>query len=136
MKHEITGIPPEDDEHAVRRDFEAFVRELEATPGKRVSVVFGFAWGNEIYAGSRVWLALDLTGSELRARVDAAESSGVGQIGSDDLRITLPDLGVERLYCHEDDIHVFADDRDHPYLEAQRQTWLTRGWEVYGRDLA
>ncbi len=44
MKHEITGTPPEDDEDAVRRDFETFVRDLEVTPARRVSVVFGFGW--------------------------------------------------------------------------------------------
>ena len=52
---------------AVRRDFEEFVTELESRPSERVGVVFGFAWGNEIYEHDRI--ELDLTGSELRARV-------------------------------------------------------------------
>ncbi|MBK9129758.1 MAG: hypothetical protein IPM13_18535 [Phycisphaerales bacterium] len=159
MKHEIIGTPPEDDADAVRRDFETFVRDLEATPGRRVSVVFGFAWGNEVYASD--WLALDLTGSEqdrpprhargrartgprrepsarrsgseLRVRVDAAEPGGLGAIGSDDLHITLPDLRVERRYCHEDDVHLIADDRSNACLEAQRQKWLDSGWEALPR---
>ncbi len=118
----------------MRRDFDAFVRDLESTPDKRVRVLFGFAWGNEIYG--RDWVALELTGAELRARVEAAEASGFGAVGADDLHITLPDLRIKRSYCHEADIHVVADDLTHPYVEAQRQTWVDMGWEVYLRDVA
>lgn len=127
MPHGFIGRPP--DAEAVRRDFEGFVAELESKPSEKVGVVFGFAWGNEIY--ERDWLELDLTGSELRARVAEAEAAGLGQIGSDDLYIKLPGLGVERQYCHEADIHVTAADAEHPYVQAERQRWLDRGWEVY-----
>ncbi len=123
MKFELIGRPPESDAvDAVRRDFEALLRNLESSPSQRVSVVFGFAWGNHIY--ERDWRALELTGGELRARMAAAEASGLGRIGSDDLHITLPDIGIERTYCHEADIHVIADESTHPYLGAQRQEWL------------
>lgn len=135
MKYELIGIPPQSDAvDAVRRDFEALVRDLEASPSKRVSVMFGFAWGNEIY--ERDWLALELSGAELRARVAAAETNGIGRIGSDDLHITLPDVGVERTYCHEADVHVIAAEDTHPYLEAQRQEWVRSGWQVHGREVA
>ncbi len=134
MQHEIIGTPPEDDQAAVRRDFEAFCCDLESTPSKRVSVVFGFAWGNEIYQHD--WLSLELTGSELRARVAAAEASGLGRIDSDNLHITLPDLRVTRLYCHEDDVHVVAEDRNDAYLVAQREKWIEAGWDVHPRDVA
>jgi hypothetical protein len=117
------------DAEAVRRDFDEFVTELESRSSERVLVLFGFAWGNEIYEHD--WLELDLTGSELRSRVAEAEAAGLGKVGSDDLYITLPGLGVKRLYCHEADIHVTAADAAHPYLEAERQEWLHRGWEVY-----
>ena len=110
---------------AVRRDFEEFVTELESRPSERVGVVFGFAWGNEIYEHD--WLELDLTGSELRARVAEAEAASLGKIGTDDLYIKLPALGVDRQYCHEADIHITAADARHPYVEAERQKWLDRG---------
>jgi len=126
MAHGFIGRPP--DAEAVRKDFEQFVAELESRPSERVGVVFGFAWGNEIY--ERDWLELDLTGSELRTRVAEAEAAGLGRIGADDLYITLPALGVERQYCHEADIHVTAEDASHPYVEAERQRWLACGWEV------
>jgi hypothetical protein len=135
VKYEIIGRPPESDAvGAVRRDFEAFLSQLESSPSKRVSVVFGFAWGNEIY--ERNWLALELTGCELRARVDAAEASGLGGIGSDDLHVTLPDIRIKRTYCHEADVHIVADESTNPYLEAQRQKWIDSGWEVHGREVA
>jgi len=119
LKYELIGTPPQSDAvAAVRSDFEALVHDLEASPSKRVSVVFGFAWGNEIY--ERDWVALELSGAELRARVAAAEASGFGRVGSDDLHITLPDVGVERTCCHEADVHVIAAEATHPYLGAQR----------------
>ena len=126
MTSGFVGRPP--DPQGVREDFEEFVTQLESTPAERVVVLFGYAWGNEIYEGD--WLELHLTGQELRARVAEVEAAGLGQIGSDDLFITLPALGVERQYCHEEDIHVTAADAEHPYVEAQRQTWLDRGWQV------
>ena len=113
----------------VRRDFDEFVTDLESRPSEKVCVVFGFAWGNEIYEHD--WLDLELTGSELRSRVAAAEAAGLGKIGNDDLYIIFPALGVERQYCHEADIHVTAADATHPYVEAERQKWLDRGWKVY-----
>ena len=127
MTHGFIGRPP--DAEAVRRDFDEFVTELESRPAEKVGVVFGFAWGNEIY--ERDWVELDLTGSELRSRVADAEAAGLGKIGSDDLYIKLPALGVERQYCHEADIHVTAADSEHPCVAAARQAWLDRGWEVY-----
>ena len=134
-KYEIIGCPPEPEvADAVRRDFSSLLRELESSPARRVTVTFGFAWGNEIYEGD--WLPLDLTGSELRARVDAAEAKGLGRIGSDDLYITLSDVGVERTYCHEADIHVCADDKTNSYLEDQRDRWIRSGWRVDGREVA
>ena len=135
MKYELLGTPPQSDAvAAVRHDFEALVRDLEASPSRRVSVVFGFAWGNHIYELD--WVALELSGAELRARVAAAEASGLGRIGSDDLHITLPDVGVERTYCHEADVHVVAPAGTHPYLAAQRQEWIRSGWHVHARDVA
>ena len=135
LKYELIGTPPQSDAVAgVRHDFEALVRDLEASPSKRASVVFGFAWGNHIYA--RDWVALELTGAELRARVAAAEANGLGRIGSDDLHITFPDVGVERTYCHEADVHVVAAEGTHPYLGAQRQEWVRSGWHVDAREVA
>lgn len=134
-RYEIIGRPPDPEgADAVRRDFASLLRELESSPTRRVTVTFGFAWGNKIY--ERDWLPLDLTGSELRDRVGAAEASGLGRIGSDDLSITLPDIGVERTYCHEADIHVCADDKTNSYLEAQRERWVRSGWHVDGREVA
>ena len=125
-KSGFAGTPP--DVEAVRKDFEEFLVQLESTPSEKVVVLFGFAWANEIYEHD--WLDLHLTGSELRARVAEAEAAGLGSIGSDDLFITLPALGVERLYCHEADIHVIAADPRHPYVETERQRWLELGWQV------
>jgi hypothetical protein len=65
MTHGYIGRP--NAAEALRRDFDGFVAELESRPAERVGVVFGFAWGNLIY--ERTWLELDLTGSELRARI-------------------------------------------------------------------
>ncbi len=125
--HGFIGRPL--DVQAVRLDFEAFVAELESRPSEKVHVVFGFAWGNEIYEHD--WLELVLTGSELRARVEAAEAAGLGKVGADDLFIRLPLLGVERHYCHEADIHVTANSSNNPYLQAERRAWLERGWTVF-----
>ncbi|MCW5983521.1 MAG: hypothetical protein KIT09_35850 [Bryobacteraceae bacterium] len=122
MKYELIGRPPAPvAEDALRRDFEAFLSELESSQS-RVSVVFGVAWGNEIY--ERDWRALEMSGGELRARVGAAESSGLGKIGRDDLHITLQDVGVQRTYCHHAEIHVAADASTHPNFEALRDAWI------------
>jgi hypothetical protein len=127
MNHGFVGRPP--DAETVRKDFDEFVSELESRPSEKVRVLFGFAWANEIYEHD--WLELNLTGRELRSRVAQAEAAGLGRIGSDDLYITLPEFGVERQYCHEADIHVTAADAKHPYVEAERQRWVSKGWAVY-----
>lgn len=130
MPYSLVGRPSSKD--AMRADFDEFVTQLEFDPEHRITVVFGFAWGNSIYEGD--WLDLELSGSELRERVAAAEASKLGKIGDDDLFIRLPSLGIERLYCHEADIHINGGRVDHPYVDDQRQKWIDRGWMVHSHE--
>ena len=135
MKHEFVARPPGNDPAvAVRQYFDSFVDRLETDPSRTVIVLFGFAWGNEIYEHD--WLELTLTGTELRDRVANTEADGLGRIASDDLHITIPELGVQILYCHESDIHVIADSCTNPYLISQQEEWQRNGWNVTEQTVA
>jgi hypothetical protein len=68
-------------------------------------VVFGFAWGNEYYAGD--WVPEDTPIRELEAKITSVEASGLGALARDDLYVTI--AGVEFLFCHEGDIHLEFD---------------------------
>lgn len=130
MRYELIGRPSNEAE--VRRDFEEFCASLESQPGHQVRVVFGFAWGNNIYKDK--WIELELSGADLRKKIAEAEHKKNGRIGEDDLFVTLPDMGVERHYCHEADVHVTAQRHDHPYILAEKQKWIARGWKIYERQ--
>lgn len=132
MNIEIIARPPS--VKNLRHEFEQLVTGLESAPEKRVRAMFGFAWANELYEGD--WLVLELSGSELRERVQKAEEAELGQIGSDDFFIWLPDHEVEILYCHEGDIHLEAPESGRKYIESESQRWVALGWDVKSREVA
>jgi hypothetical protein len=135
MRYEIIGSPPEKNStSAVREDFDRFLTGLEHSDIRSVSVVFGFAWGMEIYDGD--WTKLNLSINELRKRVETAESQNLGRIGCDDLHVTVPELNIEQTYCHETDVHIVADSEANLHLESQRKFWLEHGWDVSARHVA
>lgn len=132
MKYEIIATPPGPDRvAAVREEFDSFLTDLEQSETQNVNVIFGFAWGNQVYGGD--WIELTLTASEIRSRVSAAESRQLGRIGGDDFHVSIPASNVERLYCHEADIHIVADGQTNSYLQAQQERWQQLGWQVSGR---
>ena len=133
MKKGYIGRPPQDiAENAIREDFKSFINDPEVISENYINVVFGFAWGNAIYESD--WVELRMTGSELYERVKIAEAQGLGSIGTDDLYIVFPRLGVEVQYCHEADIHITAKDTTHPYVVKKQKEWLKKRWEVIEWD--
>ena len=81
--------------------------------GDKVTVLFGFAWGNYIYD----WKDQVMSWAELSEAVTNAEENGDGSIGSDDLYLT---VGEDKFtFCHHSDIHY----PDQPTTKLGKALW-------------
>jgi hypothetical protein len=114
----------------IRVAFQQFLVDAAQDPSNQLSVMFGFAWGNDIYASD--WLEELLSPSELRARVQSAEEAGLGSISDDDLYVTVAKTGLRYTFCHENDIHVEGDPTSSDINEL-RSRFLSMGWQVFER---
>jgi len=74
----------------------------EDTP--RISVVFGFAWGNEL--GDGQWSPEIIESVRLLDRIREVEDSRVGKFGDDEIIIEVPGDSLSVTFCHERDIHL------------------------------
>jgi hypothetical protein len=105
----LTDELPDD---AIRSAFERMV-SIGKRHGGNVTVLFGFAWGNDIHD----WKDQVMTWAELSGAVRQAEANGVGSIGSDDLHLT---IGSDQFtFCHHSDIHY----PDQPATELGKALW-------------
>jgi hypothetical protein len=99
-------------EETIRSAFDRMV-DMGSQHGSKVTVLFGFAWGNHIHD----WKDQVMTWAEVAEAVRIAEENGDGTIGSDDLYLTIgPD---EFIFCHHSDIHY----PDRPTTELGKALW-------------
>jgi hypothetical protein len=114
----------------VRREFSRFLERARSAGWAELKVLFGFAWGNDVYTGD--WIEEILTPDQLLQRVEAAEQKGYGRIGGDDLFVTPIVTGVQHTFCHESDIHLEAADND-AYIASEVLRFRDMGWELHQR---
>lgn len=112
----------------MRRHFFCHLDELEAAGIPAVRIMFGFAWGNYVYEGP--WKEEICSPSEIRARIEKLENEKLGRIGDDDFYISVPGSNLERLYCHEADIH-YSSDESAAEIQKAKNEWLSLGWKIY-----
>jgi hypothetical protein len=70
-----------------------------------IDVMYGWAWGNDIFNWETRTIALDT----LKAEIEHIERQGFGKIGDDDLVIKINSHYLEIILCHETDLHIKFD---------------------------
>jgi hypothetical protein len=112
----------------IRSEFERFLSKAREHGWVRLRVVFGFVWGN--YDGANGRPEEIVSPDELEAKVAELEGRGDGAIGEDDLLVTVDEIGVRFIFCHDNDIHLEAEQAD-AFLDAERDRFLALGWRIY-----
>jgi len=67
-----------------------------------IEVMYGWAWGNEVFSWETRKIALDSLPTEIKH----VESQGFGKIGDDDPIISISSHNLEITLCHETDLHI------------------------------
>ena len=125
---EILARPPEGD--TIQDEFNRFLAIAREYGWDKLKVMFGFAWGNDIY--NQDWLEEVMSPSELEHKVREAEDSGFGSICDDDLYVAVTNLEVEFTFCHENDIHI-SGAKDSSFIQSEKIRFLDLGWDVFER---
>lgn len=121
----ITPTP----EGNIREEFSRFLLRAKLEKWELL-VMFGFAWGNQIYQSN--WIEEQLTPNELEEKVKNAEVNGLGSIGTDDLFIDLINRDIQYTFCHEADIHLTSS-HESEFIAAEKRRFLNLGWSVLER---
>ena len=104
----------------------AFLAEyFRALGSDHCAAFFGHAWGERYPEGG--WTAVDLPLESPVAEVSRVEASGFGQLGDDDLFITIPPFLVEFRFCNDSDIHLSFEHAS-DITEAFYQRWRDLGF--------
>lgn len=122
---EIIATPPEGGD--IRAEFDRFLALAGERDWNQLTVLFGFAWGNDAYEDN--WIEEVMSPAELKARVDALEENEYGSISDDDLFVTIGEHGTQFTFCHENDIHIKGVPDD-PILVAELERYRSLGWRV------
>jgi len=69
---------------------------------ERVEISFGFMWGRD----GEEWIDYDVSTAEISERIENEENLNNGKLGKDDFWISIKELEVQILFCHESDIHL------------------------------
>ena len=77
----------------------------------KVTLIYGFAWGNEIYN----WEDQIVKVSEVREHIKNVESKDFGYLGCDDLYIKIGE-DVQIQFCHHQDIHLNYNHDNNPLI--------------------
>ncbi|MGI9243343.1 MAG: hypothetical protein ACR2RV_21270 [Verrucomicrobiales bacterium] len=119
-----------DDGGDIRSEFDRFLSMAKDQGWDQLEVLFGFAWGSDAYEGN--WIEEEFSPDGLKARVRELEADGCGEISSDDLFVTVPALGVQYKFCHENDLHLEGPP-DSVHLEHEAAHFRALGRAVIDR---
>jgi hypothetical protein len=92
-----------------------------------VEILFGFAWGNEIYPDPQ-WEYEKLAIEQVESRIRNEEVNQTGKLGDDDFYIQLSEIPLEIQLCHESDLHLWFEEKS-PLVEEIFDDWKTSGFE-------
>ncbi len=126
MRYELVGIPKNRDE--VRDEFMRFIDRINLEKIETVEILFGWAWGNEIYKEPE-WNYLVLSSKDVLAKVLQIEKDGLGRLGYDDLFVKVQNYSCEILFCHEGDIHLISSSKN-SYIIQECESWIKKEWKV------
>lgn len=106
-------------------DLRANIELLKASGYTEAMVLFGFAWGKDIYEGQ--WKDMPLSLDDLETTVCKAEAKGFGSLGNDNLYFTIEELPLRLNYSYESVIHLSYSEGNEIALTIQKR-WLSQGW--------
>jgi hypothetical protein len=124
MSHEICTNPI--DRVQMNEELAFFAQYFRRLGHQHCEALFGFAWGNDYYPDS-AWTARSITLEGLVDEVRRVEAAGFGQLGADDLFVTVPPLELKFRFCNDSDIHIEFDQPD-DVTELFYQRWKSRGF--------
>ncbi len=106
MPKEITTYPATAD--ALREFLEFFLDLCEKQNILELSLLYGFAWGNEIYN----WQERLVKTGDVIPDIKNVEEITDGAFGEDDLSFRIPGKDITLKFCHHSDIHFTFEKND------------------------
>jgi hypothetical protein len=95
-----------------------------------VNCLFGYSWGNFIYPGD--WHEIPITLNGIEETIIGYQKMEYGQLGDDNLYISIPDLAVKLSYTYETDIHLAYAGINH-FVEQVKNRWDSDQWLAHGQ---
>ncbi len=92
----------------------------------RCKRILGHAWGEHYPDGG--WTAVDLPLEALVGEVLRVEAAGFGELGYDDLYVTIPPITLEFRFCNDSDIHLSFEEPSE-ITEHFYQRWRDLGFQ-------
>ena len=124
MKREILTHPI--GPFQVKEELEFLVEYFREIGYDECEAYFGFAWGNEYYSNGE-WTPIRIPLDRLASQVRRVETGGLGMLGSDDLFVSFPALGLEFRFCNDSDLHM-AFEHPNETTEFFYQRWKALGF--------
>lgn len=88
----------------LRRDLEVNLARMKALGVLEISLLFGYSWGKHIYQTQ--WKEMTVSPDEAQSLVHRAEKQGFGELGDDNLYLSVEKYNLRLQYSHEADIHL------------------------------
>ena len=107
MKREILTHPIEAAQ--LMDELSLFTQYFQDLGYEYCDALFGFAWGNGYYQGPS-WQSVRLPLEGLVKEVQRVERTGFGQLGANDLFLSIPTLALKFRFCNDSDIHMEYDE--------------------------
>lgn len=124
MKREILTHPIP--KPAIWEELNFLLQRLQELGHDDCLVRFGYGWADDYYSGAE-WKEINLSGAQLLAEVRRMEAAEFGKLGTDDLFVRAPRLGVEFHFCNDSDIHIKFD-QPNDVAEFFYKRWKEKGF--------
>ena len=107
-------------EFEFKTEFDRIIKILEQNQIDEVEILFGWAWGNEY----KDWVPFRTKVIDIVSEIDKPQQQKLGQLGNDDIFITIPELEIEFLFCHELDVHL-SFNSDNKIVSSVIDSWVS-----------
>ncbi len=117
----------------LRHDLAVTLARMKALGLRKISLLFGFSWGNHIY--EKDWKDIPVSPDDAQVLVQRAERQGFGKLGDDNLYLFVKEYNLRLLYSHDADIHLSFGTPNrlvHDILDR----WRAMQWLCYNQSRA
>ncbi|QMW16458.1 hypothetical protein H3302_19490 [Pseudoalteromonas sp. MT33b] len=91
------------DKNQLKNELEFIAKYLLNSGISECKILFGFGWGINYYPTNQ-WLPETILIGELISKIHDVETQNLGQLGKDDLFISLPSFEIK--FCNDGDLHL------------------------------